>query len=128
MAAHCRSWVGPDGAKALMDLRMMFGCRAAANWAQRGTGMVTWLLQQAMDLAVFPGSNVEYKQELLRRAGIKESEFKAAYVSCFIDDQTWLSVQSRSRAMMAVAAALWKVLGLEPQGKKVWHEGCFETK
>jgi hypothetical protein len=26
-----------------------------------------------------------------------------------------------------VMAALWKVLGVKPQGKKVWPEGGFET-
>ena len=39
----------------VMDMRMMFGCRAAANWAQRGSGALSWLVQQASGGACLAG-------------------------------------------------------------------------
>ena len=128
VASHCRSWVGPEGATTLVDLRMMFGCRAAANWAQRGTGFLTWVLQTAMGTVVPDSASLREACALLEGAGLVSEAFRLAYVSCFIDDQPWLTVQSMARPMMAIAAALWKVLGIEPQGKKVWFEGLFSTK
>jgi len=111
----------------LIDLRMMFGCRAASNWAQRGTGMVTWLLQQAMDGMSCGSDEVRQRRAAGRGAGVPEADLRVAYASCFIDDQTWLSVLSAARPMTAIAAALWKTIGLTPQGKKVWFEGSFAT-
>jgi len=112
----------------LVDLRMMFGCRAASNWAQRGTGMVTWLLQQAMDGLTCGSTVVRQRRAAGKHAGVQEDDLRVAYASCFIDDQTWLSVRSAARPMTAIAAALWKTLGLTPQGKKVWYEGSFDTR
>ena len=128
VATHCRSWVDTDGACSLMDTRMMFGCRAAANWAQRGTGLLSWLIQTAMDRVVPESSEVRRAMQLLAGAGVGEEELKLAYVSGFIDDQPWLTIRSLARSMTAMAAGAWKTVGVAPQGKKVWFEGSFDTK
>lgn len=84
VATHCRSWVGPDGAESLVDHRMMFGCRAAANWSQRGTGFLVWLVQTVMD-------QVQPETESARRAyelillGEEDAVPRCAFVSQFTD-------------------------------------------
>lgn len=128
VATHCRSWVGLDGACTLVDTRMMFGCRAAANWAQRGTGLLSWLIQTAVDRVVPENRDIRRAMQLLRAAGVSEEEMKLAYVSGFIDDQPWLTILSMARTMTAVGAGAWRTVGVDPQGKKVWHEGSFDTK
>ena len=69
IASHCRSWVGPNGAETLADTRMMFGCKAAANWAQRGSGLLSWLAQRALDRIVPSSPAVRRKMELLYQSG-----------------------------------------------------------
>jgi len=90
--------------------------------------MVTWLLQQAMDGASCGSTGLKQQRWAGQQAGMSDSDLRVAYASCFIDDQTWLTVQSAGRAMTAIAAALWMTVGLVPQGKKVWFEGSFDTR
>ena len=128
VATHCRSWVGPDGAECLMDLRLMFGCRAAANWAQRGTGFLTWLIQQAMDRVVPTSPVIRRAFRIMHEEGIPQERWKTSYTNGYIDDTPSVCVESMASAMTAVQAAIWKVLAFEPQGKKVWPEGGFASK
>ena len=128
VASHCRSWVGSEGAECLVDLRMMFGCRAAANWAQRGTGFLTWLIQQAMDKAVPTSEVVRQAYRIMFEEGVPKERWRLAYTNGYIDDTPSVCVESMVPVMAAVQAAAWKVLGFDPQGKKVFPEGGFESK
>lgn len=127
IASHCRSWVGPEGAECLVDFRMMFGCRAAANWAQRGTGLIAWLMQRALDRMVPASPVVRRAFQLMYGAGIPSEKLQASCTYHYIDDVPTLTLQSEACHVEQVMAALWKVLGVKPQGKKVWPEGGFET-
>jgi hypothetical protein len=60
------------------------------------------------------------------RAG-KDWRYTVGAVRHYIDDFPALCIASERHAAQKVLAALWKVLGYEPQGKKVWFEGEFET-
>jgi hypothetical protein len=127
VASHCRSWVGPDGAECLVDLRMMFGCRAAANWAQRGTGFLTWVIQQAMDRVIPESPIIRKAFQVLHSEGVDHSQWRTSYTNGYIDDQPSLVVASMAPTLGAIQAAAWKMLGFQPQGKKVWPEGGFES-
>jgi hypothetical protein len=45
-----------------------------------------------------------------------------------LDDLPLVCVASVAKAFQRVQAALWQELGFEPQGKKCWFEGGFDTK
>ena len=68
MASHCRAWVGPDGAEALLDTRMMFGCKAAASWGQRCSGFLAWTIQQVMDQVLPASARTRRAFELLAQS------------------------------------------------------------
>ena len=54
--------------------------------------------------------------------------FRCAYISAYLDDLPLVCVASVAKAFQRVQAALWQELGFEPQGKKCWFEGGFDTK
>ena len=128
MASHCRSWVGHDGAEALVDLRMMFDCKAAANWAQRGTGFLTWVIQKAMDRVVPQSPVIQRAFRIMQEEGVPKERWRTSYTNGYIDDTPSVVVASMVTTLEAVQAAAWKVLGFDPQGKKVWPEGGFASK
>ena len=128
MASHCRSWVGHDGAETLVDLRMMFGCKAAANWAQRGTGFLTWVIQKAMDRVVPQSPVIRRAFRIMQEEGVPKERWRTSYTNGYIDDTPSVVVASMVTTMEAVQATAWKVLGFDPQGKKVWPEGVFASK
>ena len=128
VASHCRSWVGHEGAECLVDLRMMFGCRAAANWAQRGTGFLTWVIQQAMDRVVPHSPVIRRAFKIMQEEGVPKERWRTSYTDGYIGDTPSAVVASMAPVMEAVQAAVWKMLGIEPQGKKVWPEGGFASK
>jgi hypothetical protein len=107
---------------------MMFGCRAAANWAQRGTGLLAWLLQKATDRIVPASKAVRSAYQHLLRTGAPKRLLQLASVHHYIDDVPVLTLRSEQEAVEMVMASLWKTLGVEPQGKKVWPEGGFESQ
>jgi hypothetical protein len=111
-----------------VDLRMMFGCKAAANWAQRGTGFLTWVIQKAMDRVVPQSPVIRRAFRIMQEEGVPKERWRTSYTNGYIDDTPSVVVASMVTTMEAVQAAAWKVLGFDPQGKKVWPEGGFESK
>ena len=67
--------------------------------------------------------------ELLHLSGRVGDDWRYSIgvVRHYIDDFPALCIASEKRATSMVLSALWKTLGLEPQGKKVWHEGEFRS-
>ena len=131
MASHCRAWVGPGGAEALLDTRMMFGCKAAASWGQRCSGFLAWTIQQVMDQVLPASARTRRAFELLAQSkNVPDAakRFRCAYISAYLDDLPLVCVASVASAFQRVQAALWQELGFEPQGKKCWFEGGFDTK
>lgn len=47
--SHMQMWSDEEGPFLIQDWRMMFGCRAAAMFASRVSGWITWLLDKAID-------------------------------------------------------------------------------
>lgn len=123
--------MGPEGAEALVDRRMMFGCRAAASWGQRGSGFLAWSVQQVMD-RVRPSSHTARRAyELLAMSGeVPEADkrYRCAYISSFLDDLPMVCVKSVADTFEMIQAAMWHELGFAPQGKKCWWEGGFASK
>ena len=72
---------------------------------------------------------VRRSKELLRLAEDRNPVFvcRLGYINHYIDDFAQLALLSQVPAFEIVQAAIWKVLGFNPQGKKVWPEGSFET-
>lgn len=130
MASHCRSWVGDEGAEALCDFRMMFGLRAAANCAQRASGFLAWVAQQALDRMQPTSQKVQRAFELLAmsdtaRTDAERVRYRLGFITQFIDDFPSVVVQSAAREAQAACAAVWEALGVQPQPKKVWPEGGY---
>jgi hypothetical protein len=46
---HMQLWSDEEGPFLIQDWRMMFGCRAAGNFASRVSGLITWLLDRVID-------------------------------------------------------------------------------
>ena len=124
VATHCRSWVGPEGPESLVDARMMFGDKAAANYAQRGTGFMVWLIQSVMDQIVPQSAEARRAYELIR---LEDSSAvpRCAFISQYIDDVPMLCVKSVEREVQKVNGAVWHLMECDPQAKKVWPEGGF---
>ena len=106
----------------------MFGCRAAANWAQRGTGFLTLLIQHAMDRVVPQSKVIRRAFRIMHEEGVPKAQWRTSYTNGYIDDTPSVCVASMAPTMAKVQAAAWKVLGYEPQGKKVYPEGGFAPK
>ena len=85
-----------------------------------------WLVQSAVD-------QMKPKSEAARRAfelillTDPTAVPRCAFLSQFIDDVPMLCVESVQREVQMVQAEVWRLLGYEPQGKKVWPEGGFES-
>ena len=48
--SHMQLWSDADGPFLIQDWRMMFGCRAAASFASRVSGFISWLMDRVSDL------------------------------------------------------------------------------
>ena len=123
--------MGPDGTEALLDSRMMFGCRAAVSWGQRCSGFLAWSVQQVMDRVVPKSPLVRRAYELLAQStevGERDKRFRCAYISSFLDDLPMVCVASVADEFQMIQAAMWQELGFVPQGKKCWWEGGFASK
>ena len=91
--------------------------------------MLSWLIQRAIDRIVPSSPTVKRAMELLYLSGEAGSSWRYS-VGCvrhYIDDFPALTVRSAVPEVQQTLAALWKTLGFEPQGKKVWFEGEFRT-
>ena len=47
--SHMQLWSDEEGPFLIQDWRMMFGCRAAASFASRVSGFITWLMDRVID-------------------------------------------------------------------------------
>ena len=123
--------MGPEGAEALLDTRMMFGCKAAASWGQRCSGFLAWSIQRVMDrvLPKDPRSRRAFELlELSEDLRDEEKKFRPACISSFLDDLPLACVESVADDFQLIQASMWKELGFDPQGKKCYFEGGFGTK
>lgn len=128
MASHCRAWVNLDTAETLVDERVMFGCRAAASWGQRASGFLAWTVQQVMDRVLPAGAVARASYTMLRNDAAREGYgclYRCAYISSFLDDLPMVCVESVEDTFQKVQAAVWRLMGFQPQGKKCWWEGGF---
>jgi hypothetical protein len=57
----------------------------------------------------------------------KDWRYSVGCVRHYIDDFPALCGKSSVKPVEQVLAALWKTLGFDPQGKKVWFEGEFRS-
>jgi hypothetical protein len=145
--SHMQLWSDEEGPFLIQDWRMMFGCRAAANFASRVSGLITWLLDRVIDeidlveLAAGdtnPGAPEKWGNLLAMVQELHETrevstDGKAkyaqgpvlAFANFFIDDFPMLGVAGTGKAVLSVFASLLYALNIDPQWKKVLPEGDF---
>ena len=150
--SHMQMWSDEEGPFLIQDWRMMFGCRAAAMFASRVSGWITWLLDKAIDqidleeLAkgdLNPGAPEKWNkllamvQELYETRVVKSVDTDGkkahtyeqgpvlAFANFFIDDFPMLGVAGIGKAVLSIFAALLYTLNVDPQWKKVLPEGDF---
>ena len=145
--SHMQMWSDSEGPFLIQDWRMMFGCRAAASFASRVSGWITWLLDRVIDeidLAELAkrdrnlGADAKwgllletvselYKGRVVDAAGKTTYPDKPvlAFANFFIDDFPMLGVAGTGKAVLSLFAALLYALGVDPQWKKVLPEGDF---
>ena len=144
--SHMQLWSDDDGPFIIQDWRMMFGCRAAASFASRVSGWITWLMERVIDEIDLkqlakqdknPGASARWTkllgmvQELAEHrvvvAGKATYPHKPvlAFTNFFIDDFPMLGVAGMGKAVLSAFAALLATLGVKPQWKKVFPEGDF---
>ena len=139
-------WSDDDGPFIIQDWRMMFGCRAAASFASRVSGLITWLMERVIDEIDLeelarqdrnPGASVKWAKLVSMVRELSEHRVvvdgKATYphtpvlafANFFIDDFPMLGVAGMGKAVLSVFASLLATLGVQPQWKKVLPEGDF---
>ena len=145
--SHMQMWSDAEGPFLIQDWRMMFGCRAAASFASRVSGFITWLLDKVIDeidleaLAredTNPGAHERWGALLAMVKELYETrevgdDNKAkyapgpvlAFANFFIDDFPMLGVAGTGKAVLSVFTALLYTLNVDPHWKKVLPEGDF---
>ena len=141
-------WSDDDGPFIIQDWRMMFGCRAAASFASRVSGLITWLMERVIDEIDLeelarqdrnPGASAKWAKLMSMVRELSEHRVvvdgKATYphtpvlvlafANFFIDDFPMLGVAGMGKAVLSVFASLLATLGVQPQWKKVLPEGDF---
>lgn len=139
-------WSDDDGPFIIQDWRMMFGCRAAASFASRVSGLITWLMERVIDEIDLeelarqdrnPGASAKWAKLVSMVRELSEHRVvvdgKATYphtpvlafANFFIDDFPMLGVAGMGKAVLSVFASLLATLGVQPQWKKVLPEGDF---
>ena len=139
-------WSDDDGPFIIQDWRMMFGCRAAASFASRVSGLITWLMERVIDEIDLeelarqdrnPGASAKWAKLMSMVRELSEHRVvvdgKATYphtpvlafANFFIDDFPMLGVAGMGKAVLSVFASLLATLGVQPQWKKVLLEGDF---
>ena len=139
-------WSDDDGPFIIQDWRMMFGCRAAASFASRVSGLITWLMERVIDEIDLeelarqdrnPGASAKWAKLMSMVRELSEHRVvvdgKATYphtpvlafANFFIDDFPMLGVAGMGKAVLSVFASLLTTLGVQPQWKKVLPEGDF---
>ena len=139
-------WSDDDGPFIIQDWRMMFGCRAAASFASRVSGLITWLMERVIDEIDLeelarqdrnPGASAKWAKLMSMVRELSEHRVvvdgKATYphtpvlafANFFIDDFPMLGVAGMGKAVLSVFAPLLATLGVQPQWKKVLPEGDF---
>ena len=144
--SHMQLWSDDDGPFIIQDWRMMFGCRAAASFASRVSGLITWLMERVIDEIDLeelarqdrnPGASAKWAKLMSMVRELSEHRVvvdgKATYphtpvlafANFFIDDFPMLGVPGMGKAVLSVFASLLATLGVQPQWKKVLPEGDF---
>ena len=144
--SHMQLWSDNDGPFIIQDWRMMFGCRAAASFASRVSGLITWLMERVIDEIDLeelarqdknPGASAKWAKLVSMVRELSEHRVvvdgKATYphtpvlafANFFIDDFPMLGVAGMGKAVLSVFASLLATLGVQPQWKKVLPEGDF---
>ena len=144
--SHMQLWSDDDGPFIIQDWRMMFGCRAAASFASRVSGLITWLMERVIDEIDLeelarqdknPGASAKWAKLVSMVRELSEHRVvvdgKATYphtpvlafANFFIDDFPMLGVAGMGKAVLSVFASLLATLGVQPQWKKVLPEGDF---
>ena len=144
--SHMQLWSDDDGPFIIQDWRMMFGCRAAASFASRVSGLITWLMERVIDEIDLeeiarqdrnPGASAKWAKLMSMVRELSEHRVvvdgKATYphtpvlafANFFIDDFPMLGVAGMGKAVLSVFASLLATLGVQPQWKKVLPEGDF---
>ena len=139
-------WSDDDGPFIIQDWRVMFGCRAAASFASRVSGLITWLMERVIDEIDLeelarqdknPGASAKWAKLVSMVRELSEHRVvvdgKATYphtpvlafANFFIDDFPMLGVAGMGKAVLSVFASLLATLGVQPQWKKVLPEGDF---
>ena len=139
-------WSDDDGPFIIQDWRMMFGCRAAASFASRVSGLITWLMERVIDEIDLeelarqdrnPGASAKWAKLMSMVRELSEHRVvvdgKATYphtpvlafANFFIDDFPMSGVAGMGKAVLSVFASLLATLGVQPQWKKVLPEGDF---
>ena len=144
--SHMQLWSDDDGPFIIQDWRMMFGCREAASFASRVSGLITWLMERVIDEIDLeelarqdrnPGASAKWAKLMSMVRELSEHRVvvdgKATYphtpvlafANFFIDDFPMLGVAGMGKAVLSVFASLLATLGVQPQWKKVLPEGDF---
>ena len=135
MASHMHHWANEYAmAKWLLDLYLMFGCRSSANFATRGSRLICWLVERIIDMlperaiggmCVEAQEAVQIARELQQQGGSDGEPIKLAFINCFIDDFPMLAVEGAEMIVLGALASVLQIMGVRPQGKKVFPEGEF---
>jgi hypothetical protein len=138
VGTHCRFWADESQASIIASLTMLFGCKAAASIASRGSALITYWLQMVMDLLPPAHPKARRWQDLqtwacLRKAGGDarfakfEPFFHSATVDYFIDDLPMLALEGQEDLIIQAFASLMHITGFNCQPKKCLIDGSFTT-
>jgi hypothetical protein len=138
VASHSRYWSDENGPSIIASLTMLFGCRAAASIASRGSALICYWLQLVMDLLPPAHPNARRWQDLQTWACLRKAEgdprfakfqpfFHTATAQYFVDDFPLLCLDGQQDSIIKAFAALMQVTGFSPQPKKCLVDGEFDT-
>jgi hypothetical protein len=136
VGSHCRYWSNQEGAAVIASLTMLFGCKAAACIASRGSALLAYWLQTVMDILPPAHPKAKRWQDLQswavgqREAGdgrfAKFVPFRhSATCDHYIDDFPTLCQEGQEEPIKKAFAALMMETGFRPQPKKILSDGDF---
>jgi hypothetical protein len=135
-ASRCRFWASDRGPIIQMCLVMIFGDRAAANIAQRGSVFVCWLADLFFSMVVVNDPALRrwfdlqlWAQERGRAGDARFVGFTANCAICFVgpflDDFNLLCFEILQSESLSGFSCVLVVLKIIPQVKKVFPDGAF---
>jgi hypothetical protein len=138
VSSHSRYWAEEDGASIIASLTMLFGCRAAASIASRGSALISYWLQLVMDLLPPAHPKARRWQDLQTWAVARKADgdprfakfhpyFHTGSADYFIDDHPLLALEGQETNIIRAFAALMQITRFNLQPKKCLVDGQFET-